>query len=60
MSLGLKWILPNELADTGGHFAIHLEWVKETSVYRTFGSVGWLTLERVGLELRPAQLTHPY
>jgi len=31
----IKWILPDvEPADTGGHFGIHLEWVKVTSMYR--------------------------
>ena len=35
MSLGTKWILPDVgSADTGGHSGIHLEWVKETSMYR--------------------------
>jgi len=34
LSLGIKWILPDELADTGGHFGIHVEWVKETNMYR--------------------------
>jgi hypothetical protein len=26
--------LPDELANTGGHFGIHLEWDKETSMYK--------------------------
>ena len=30
----IKWILPDAPVDTGGHFGIHLEWVKETSMYR--------------------------
>jgi len=33
--LSIKWILPDvDPADTGGHFDIHLEWVKETSMHR--------------------------
>ena len=35
LSLGTKWILPDfEPADIEGHFDIHIEWVKETSMYR--------------------------
>jgi hypothetical protein len=34
LSLGTKWILRDEPADTRGHSGIHLEWVKETSMYR--------------------------
>jgi hypothetical protein len=34
VSLSTKWILLDEPADTGGHSGIHLEWVKETSMYR--------------------------
>jgi hypothetical protein len=34
LSLGTKWILPDEPADTGAHSGIHLEWVKEISMYR--------------------------
>ena len=35
MSLDTKWILPDiKPADTGGNFGTHLEWVKETSMYR--------------------------
>ena len=34
MSLGTKWILPDvEPADIGGNFGIHLQCVKETSMY---------------------------
>ena len=40
LSLGIKWILPDELANTGGHFGIHLEWVKETSKYRIVWGCG--------------------
>ena len=35
MSLGTKWILPDvNPADAGVNFSIHLESVKETSLYR--------------------------
>jgi len=34
LSLGIKWILTDDPSDTRGHFGIHLEWVKETSMYR--------------------------
>jgi len=35
LSLGIKWILPDvEPADIEGHFGNHIEWVKETSMYR--------------------------
>jgi hypothetical protein len=35
LSLGTKWILRHvEPVDTGGHSGIHLEWVKESSMYR--------------------------
>jgi len=34
-SLGTKCVFPDaEPADTRGHFGIHLEWVKETHMYR--------------------------
>jgi hypothetical protein len=34
LSLGTKWILCDEPADTRGHSGIHLEWVKGTGSYR--------------------------
>jgi hypothetical protein len=35
LSLGTKWILHDvEPADTGWYSGIHLEWVKETNMYR--------------------------
>jgi hypothetical protein len=59
LSLEIKWIFPDVPADNGVHFGIHLEWVKETSMYRIFGSVGFLPLERVYLELRKEPMTSP-
>ena len=44
-SLGTKCVFPDaEPADTRGHFGIHLEWVKETHMYRIlceYDSLHW-------------------
>ena len=43
------WILPGvEPADTGGHFGIHLEWVKETSMFRMLCRSGMAYIGKTG------------
>jgi len=46
--LSIKWLLPDEPADTGGHFVIHLEWVKETSMYRMLCECGMAYIGKTG------------
>jgi hypothetical protein len=60
LSLSTKWILRDvQPGDMEGILASILNGLKKPACIESIVSVRWLTLDRLGAALRPAQLTHP-
>jgi hypothetical protein len=48
LSLGIKWILPDAEPANRGHSGIHLEWVKEPSMYKILCECTVAYIEQTG------------